>query len=239
MDGAAFIEVSGIKKSFGQKKVLDGVDLSLGRGEAALLLGPNGAGKSTLCRILALLSRPSSGDLLFKGEKVVDQTRKRYKEILGYLSHQILLYNHLSADENLQFFASLYGVENSKQKIDGLLEQFGLTRYRNQLVGNFSRGMQQRMSLAKLLLPGPELLLLDEPFTGLDPEGAGRLVESLKALKSENRAILLITHELDESVEIAETMFVLDKGRIAYKGELPPLNRLKDLYFEITGGQKQ
>jgi heme exporter protein A len=239
MDRTALIEVSGIEKSFGHTKALDGADLTLKQGEVALLLGPNGAGKSTLCRILALLSRPTSGTLLFKGEPIADETRKRYKEVLGYLSHQILLYNHLTAEENLRFFASLYGLKDSRSRIDRLLEEFGLSSFKNRLVGTFSRGMQQRLSLARLLLPDPEILLLDEPFTGLDPEGAKRLVDSLASLKSEKRAILLITHELDESVEIAESLFILDRGKMAFRGTLPPISQLKKFYFEITGGRKQ
>lgn len=236
MDNAALIEARKIRKSFGHTVALDGVDFSLGRGEAALLLGPNGAGKSTLCKILALLSRPSSGTLFFKGEPVAGETRKNYKGMLGYLSHQILLYNHLSAEENLSFFASLNSVSNGREKIRELLDRFGLIDSRDRLVGTFSRGMQQRLSLARLLLSDPELLLLDEPFTGLDPEGSRKLMESLASLKSEKRAILMITHEFDESVEIAETMFVLNKGVVAFRGNLPPVNKLKDLFFEITEG---
>jgi len=236
MKTAALIEARKIAKSFGHRVALAGVDLSINRGEAALLLGPNGAGKSTLCKILALLSRPSSGTLFFRGEAVAGDARKDYKSVLGYLSHQILLYGHLSAEENLRFFASLYGVRDGEKKSRELLERFDIYRDRDRLVFSFSRGMQQRLSLARLLLSDPEVLLLDEPFTGLDPDGARKLVDSLNSLKSEKRAILMITHELDESVGIAEKVFILDKGRMVFEGDAPPAGKLKDLYFNVTDG---
>jgi len=155
---------------------------------------------------------------------------------LGYLSHQLFFYNHLSVAENLEFFGALYGIPGRERKIAGLMEQFGLAPHRNRLAGELSRGLQQRLSLARLLLADPDLLILDEPFTGLDEESSEALRSFLLSLRPLNKTVLLITHEILEAQEIADELLILDRGKILFSGKAPPYGKLRDLYLEKTGG---
>jgi len=234
MDSVRLLECKGVEKSFGRKKVLRGVDLSLRPGSVTLLLGPNGAGKTTLCRILALISKQTSGRLFFKGSEITSELRTEYKKALGYLSHQTLIYNYLTAYENLMFFAGLYGIGKPEDKIGNLLADVKLSESRDEIAGTFSRGMQQRLSIARLLLSDPKVLLLDEPFTGLDPDGIKGLTAQLEGLKSPERTVLMVTHELDDSVEIAEAVVIINRGAIVHSGRFGSLKELKEIYFEST-----
>jgi heme exporter protein A len=208
-------EARGLTKRFGYFPVLRGVDLGLARGELLLLLGPNGAGKTTLTRVLATLSRPSGGDLLLEGEPLGRAGREQLRRRLGFLSHQTFVYGHLSARENIEFFGGLYGVPHPGRAAGPILERVGLTAAADRRAGTFSRGMQQRLSLARVLLTEPDILLLDEPYTGLDPQGAETLTEVLDGLKASHRALLLVTHELDACLPIADRVAVMVKGKIA------------------------
>src|SRR5258708_3593369 len=165
------IETRSLKKSFGLRPVLRGVDLEVAPGECLALMGPNGAGKTTLLRILATLSKPSAGAVIVAGlplPAAAGQVRRR----LGVVAHQTLLYSDLTAEENLQFYARLYGLADARPRIAAVLEQVGLAHRRHDLVRTFSRGMQQRLAIARALLHDPEVLMFDEPDTGLHPQAA-------------------------------------------------------------------
>jgi heme exporter protein A len=179
-ESIAMIDVRNLTKSFGSKYALRGVNLRVMPGESLVLFGPNGAGKSTLVRILSSLSRPSSGTVHIGGLELAKHADgiRRY---LGVVSHAPLLYDSLTAEENLRFFAGLYGMKGSEPRIRALLERVGLYSRRSDLVRTFSRGMVQRLAIARALLHDPEVLLLDEPDTGLDPQAA----EMLHGLLSE------------------------------------------------------
>ena len=165
------IEVSQLTKSFGPRHALAGVDLHVAPGECVVLCGPNGAGKTTLLRILATLARPTSGDVRIAGldpAKAGADVRRQ----IGFLSHRTLLYDDLTAEQNLAFYARMYAIPDAQARIDDLLERVGLTARRHDLVRTYSRGMQQRLAVARAVLHRPALVLLDEPYTGLDPLAA-------------------------------------------------------------------
>jgi heme exporter protein A len=232
MENEVLVSCENIEKSFGRKKAVKGVDLKLYSNKATLLLGHNGAGKTTLCKIVALLSKQTKGKIFFKGKEVEGSVRNEYKRAIGYLSHSTFLYNHLSAYENLSFFARLYQVKEEEKKINSLLQHFDILKVKNEIVKNFSRGMQQRLSLCKLLISDPTLLILDEPFTGLDPDGIRNLTKSLSNLK-EGRTILLVTHEIDESIEICDEVSILKNGEVVLTSEFKNKDEVTKLYFDV------
>ena len=174
----AMIELRKLTKAFGSKYALRGVDLRVMPGESLVIFGPNGAGKSTLIRILSSLSRPTSGTVFIGGLDLATHA-DGIRRHLGVVSHAPLLYDSLTAEENLRFFAGLYGMADPEPRISALLGQVGLTTRRGDLVRTFSRGMVQRLAIARALLHDPEVLLLDEPDTGLDPQAAEMLHDLL------------------------------------------------------------
>jgi ABC-type multidrug transport system ATPase subunit len=178
------IRAVGLEKRYGTKRVLRGVDLELQRDGVLVVTGPNGSGKTTLLRMCAGLAAPSGGTL----EIGVERSR------LGFLGHEPLLYRDLTALENLELYGRLYRVPERRERIGMLLERFGLWDVRGERVASYSRGMTQRLALCRVLLHEPELLVLDEPYTALDTEGAQLLDRELAALR-EGRALLLSTHE--------------------------------------------
>ncbi|MCX7829713.1 MAG: ABC transporter ATP-binding protein [Acidobacteria bacterium] len=173
-------------------------------------------------------------DIDIHGNQISSYYRKEYKKVLGYLSHQTFLYDNLTAQENLNFFAGIYNIENKKERIDELMDNFGVYDSRNLLVGAFSRGMAQRLSLAKVFLNDPKILLLDEPFTGLDPNALENISGILYKLKSPDRTILVVTHEIDDTVEIADRFAILKDGENVYSGSFYSKDDLKRAYFEHT-----
>lgn len=209
------IETRGLTKSFGPRTALDGVSLSVAQGEFVALVGPNGAGKTTLLRILATLSRPTSGmvhlaglDLRSHGEDV--------RRHIGFLSHRTLLYDDLTAEQNLRFYARMYDLDRRSLRVDDLLARVGLEARRHDLVQTFSRGMKQRLAVARAVLHEPQLLLLDEPYTGLDPQAVDILRDLLAELTDEGCAILLTTHRLSRALSTGQRLLVLHRGRLVY-----------------------
>lgn len=207
------IQVDGLIKRFGYTVVLRGVSLRIPEGQTVVLLGPNGAGKTTLLRILATLLKPSAGRVRIGGFDLAKNPH-RVRHLLGYVSHQPLLYPDLSARENLRFFARLYGMSRADVRIDELLETVGLARRADDLVRTFSRGMVQRLTIARALLHNPPILLLDEPDTGLDPHAAAMLAALLRDVAGSGRTILLTTHNLARGVDFADRVLVLAGGKI-------------------------
>lgn len=241
----AMIEVRSLSKAFGSKYALRGVDLRVMPGESVVLFGPNGAGKTTLVRILSSLSRPSSGTVRIGGLDLATHADgiRRY---LGVVSHAPLLYDSLSAAENLRFFAGLYGMSRPEARIAELLERVGLAARRNDLVRTYSRGMVQRLAIARALLHDPELLLLDEPDTGLDPQAAEMLHGLLAELSGRGpaegqrgkRTIVTVTHSLERGLALADRAVILAAGRVVYNEPVAGLSpaAFRPLYDTHVGG---
>ncbi|MGA9348141.1 MAG: heme ABC exporter ATP-binding protein CcmA [Anaerolineae bacterium] len=212
------IEVRGLVKSFGSKVALGGVDLDVAEGEFLTLVGPNGAGKTTLIRVLATLTRPTKGSVRIAGCDLVKQGTE-VRQRIGLASHQTLLYEDLSAEENLRFYGRMYEVPELEERITALLQRVGLDHRRHDLVRTFSHGMQQRLSIARALLHDPTLLLLDEPYTGLDQQAMEVLREVLVALVGRSRTVLMTTHNLEQGLELCDRAAILVNGHIVYQAD--------------------
>ena len=212
------ISTHALTKTFGYRAILRGVNVEIAPGECVALLGPNGAGKTTLIRILATLARPTLGRVQVAGYLLpagAAEVRRR----LGVVSHHTLLYTDLTAEENLAFYARIYGLAHAGAgaRISQVLEQVGLAARRRDLVRTFSRGMQQRLSLGRALLPDPQVMLFDEPYTGLDPDAARMLDGVLRAMAADGRTVLLTTHDLPRALALADRVLILARGVIAYE----------------------
>lgn len=208
------IETSKLAKAFGYKLVLRGVDLAVAPGELVALVGPNGAGKTTLLRILATLSRPTGGAARIAGYALPAQAHQARRQ-LGVVLHQTLLYDNLTAEENLRFYGRMYGVPDLPARAAQALERVGLAARRHDQVRTFSRGMQQRLALARALLHDPRVLLLDEPYTGLDPDGSAVLDGLLRGLAAQGCALLVSIHDLARALALSDRIAVLMRGKIA------------------------
>ena len=209
------IRAERLARGFGGVRVLTGVDLTVAAGEVVVLLGPNGAGKTTLLRILALLLAPTGGRLVLFG---TDATRApaALRRRIGYAGHEISCYPDLSGAENLAFYAQLFGVAEPAARIARLLAWAGLDGAGRRPVRTYSRGMSQRLALARALLHEPDLLLLDEPFSGLDPDAVERLQQQLLELRAAGHSVVLATHDVDRAVPVASRLAILHRGRIAW-----------------------
>jgi heme exporter protein A len=209
------IEICDLTKSFGPRKALDGISVSIEAGECVALMGPNGAGKTTLLRILATLSRPTSGVVRIAG---LDPRRDGVEvgRRVGFLSHQTLLYDDLTAEQNLRFYARMYDLNRASGRIEELLERVGLGAQQGDLVRALSRGMQQRLAVARAILHRPRVLLLDEPFAGLDLQAAQVLAGLLEELVEEDCTVLMATHSLERGLALGRRMVVLKRGAIVY-----------------------
>ncbi len=210
---APLIQVTGLVKRFGLKTVLRGVNFVAARGEFVALLGPNGAGKTTFLRILASLSRPNAGEVRVAGRRLPHEAAA-VRRGLGVVSHQPLLYGDLTAEENLRFFGRLYNVPVLEERIVEMLHLVGLYRRRKDLVRTYSRGMQQRLAIARAILHDPEVLLLDEPYTGLDQDASAMLDEVLQHVASQGRTVVMTSHDLSRIALLASRFDVLARGRI-------------------------
>ena len=209
----AMIEVRGLTKNFGPQAALRGIDLDVKRGEFLTVVGANGAGKTTLMRILATLIRPTEGRVVVGGYDLAQQPAAA-RRLIGFVSHQPLLYDDLTAEENLRFYARLYGVSEAKAQISVTLSWVGLTARRGDLVRTFSRGMKQRLAIVRALLHDPPLLLLDEPYTGLDQEAVVMLRKVLAVLRCQERTAVITTHNLEQGAALADPVAMLVEGRI-------------------------
>lgn len=203
--------LQGVTKRFGTQTALEDITLQLPAGSFVLLAGENGAGKSTLLRLLAGLSRPSEGQVLIGGQSPQRAAGARAR--IGLLSHHSLLYEDLTAAENLRFCARLYNLQEAAQRVEQGLEEVGLGAQRDQRVGSFSRGMKQRLSLARALLHRPEVLLLDEPYTGLDSHAAAALSRRLADLAT---TTVMVTHQVEEAAGLISHVALLKRGRLSY-----------------------
>ncbi len=208
------IEAKNICRSFGRRDVLKDVSFTLEKGGFLSIFGPNGAGKTTLVKILSTLLSPSSGEVHIAGIKLDDDPTDIRKQI-GLISHQPLLYLDLSAYENLIFYGTLYGVDDLEERAEKLLEQVELTHRRHDLVRTFSKGMQQRLTIARSLIHGPSILFLDEPHSGLDPHAMDildGLIESIRA----DHTFVMVTHNLRKGLDLGSAAMIIEDGRIIF-----------------------
>ncbi len=220
--GLRRVEVQGLSKRYGQHRALAGVELTLAAGEVCALLGPNGAGKSTLIGMLSTLVRPTAGTIAYVDDAGARELDDRLRAEIGLLAHASLCYGELTATENLVFFAGLYGVADAEARARTLLDEVGLEpRARSQPARTYSRGMLQRLALARALLARPSLLLLDEPFTGLDRDGAQALGARLGQAKAEGAIVLVVTHDLEAIAGVTDHAVVLRGGKIAGRERAP------------------
>jgi len=232
---ALVVEAQGIKKSFGKTLSLRGIDLGIEQGDSVVIFGPNGAGKTTLIKILATIMNPSSGKILIDGLDTKEEAEKARKRI-GVVSHQTFLYQNLTPRENLEFYSRLYDVPERKNRIAEVLELVGMSPHLHQRVGTLSRGMQQRVTIARSLLHKPSVMLLDEPETGLDQQATSMLWEAIETETQEKCTIIVATHNLERGFEVGESFLILDKGRVVYEGrkENLDLSALEKAYHSST-----
>jgi len=208
------IEVRGLVKHFGLKPVLRGLQFEVNDGEFVALVGPNGAGKTTFLRILTSLARPNAGLVTIAGHRIPGEEAP-VRQMLGVVGHQTLLYGDLTAAENLRFYGRMYAIPEAARRVEDVLELVGLKRVRGELVRSFSRGMQQRLAIARAILHQPQLLLLDEPHTGLDQEAALMLDGLLTDVAVEGRTVVMTSHDLARAHKLATRVDVLSRGVIA------------------------
>jgi heme ABC exporter ATP-binding subunit CcmA len=206
-------------KYFGDYPALRGATLEAPAGACVALLGRNGAGKTTLLRILANLSKPSKGEVTVFGESARDE---KIRARIGYLGHGIGVYDDLSAFENLILFGQLMNVPDTKAAANAALERVGLTRVRDGFAREFSRGMRQRLAVARAFLHNPEILLLDEPFTSLDDRAIAVLHELLRDALAKGATIVMSTHQIREAMELATQVALLERGKIVHTGPRTP-----------------
>ena len=231
------ISVRKLVKRFGLKTVLRGLDFNVQPGEFVAMLGPNGAGKTTFLRILASLSRPSLGDVRISGYRLPDQA-SAVRRRLGVVSHLPLLYGDLTAEENLRFYGRMYGVENLEARIDEVLEMVGLAARRRDLVRTFSRGMQQRLAIGRAVLHDPEVMLFDEPHTGLDQDASAMLDGVLREVAARGRTVVMTSHDLSRSADLASRFDVLSRGVITASVQREEIDTrdLLGFYRQAVGG---
>ena len=209
------IKIDKLIKAFGSRLVLRGVDLTINEGDFITLMGANGAGKTTLLHIVATLSKPTGGNVSIGGYSTANSATE-LRRFIGLVSHKTLLYDDLTADQNLHFYAQMYDVPNASNRIETVLNQVGLWGRQHDPVRTYSRGMQQRLAIARAMLHNPSILLLDEPDTGLDQHAADRLSELLSAVGAHQRTILMTTHNLERGLSLGNRVVILAKGKIAY-----------------------
>jgi len=259
------IKIERLSKSFGAFYALRDVSLEFNPGEFWVIVGPNGAGKTTLLKIIATLSNPSQGKIeiyestgLKKNENCdkikeiplnpLSQKdgkpsaskggieRLQIRRQIGFIGHQSFLYDNLTAKENLKFYARMYQLPDAKRRINEMLKQVGLGTRKDDLVRNFSRGMQQRLSIARALLTDPKIVLLDEPFSGLDQSAIDNFIELFTARISPERIIIMTTHDLQLGLQRSSYFAVISKGKIMQQGstEAFDIHQFKQLYRKLT-----
>ena len=229
---AAAVLVDDLHKSYGHVEALRGVYLRVEPGVFLTVFGPNGAGKTTLMKIISTLTRPSEGSVSVGGKDVVRDAAVVRRRV-GVISHNTYLYAQLTAIENLEFYARMYKVRDGHKRALALLSKMELTRRMNDRVGTYSRGMQQRLSVARALLHDPQLLLLDEPYTGLDQHASRVLAEVLENLRDGNRTVIMTTHNLQEGLAGCDRAAILVDGQFVYDRPVSDIDTsaFQDTYF--------
>ncbi len=229
------LEARGLVKSFGRNQVLRGVDLSISSGDRYFLFGPNGAGKTTLVKLLTGLMKPDSGEVRLFGEPLEGEALA-IRARIGFLSHEPYLYGELTAMENLDFFGQLYDVPNRAERSKALLKEVGLFARSHDRVATFSRGMKQRLGLARAILHEPDLVVLDEPYTGLDIRATATLERLIREKSAEGTAFLAITHDLAQGLEMATRAGILSGGRMVLENDPSGWDEFSERYLDVMGG---
>ncbi len=225
------VRILDLTKRFGFKTALNDIDFTLNHGELVAVFGPNGAGKTTLIRILSTLMRPTSGKVTVLGhdlEKEGDSLRGAF----GVLTHRPLLFDNLTARENLKFYGQMFEVRNLNDRINEILTEVGLIEYRDQQVETFSRGMQQRLAIARAIIHQPHLLLLDEPYTGLDQNGIVFLKKTLKAFLDEGKTVIMTCHDFEFGLELCSKAAILNRGHLVYYGNPSELDESFEFLYQ-------
>ena len=236
MGTSALLSVKSLKKDIGKKNILNDITFSLKQGEVLSVLGPNGAGKTTLLKLLSTVTNPTAGKIKISNEEVNDEAINLRNKI-GVISHDTFLYDNLTAYENLKFYGEMYSVSNLKQRIFSVIDEVGLNFCLQDLVRTFSRGMKQRLSIARAIIHFPELLLLDEPYTGLDQHAIEMLNRVIKDLNDGQRTIILITHDFQQGLNLSDRFLILVDGQIQFEGVSNNFNlkKLQKKYKELLG----
>lgn len=230
------IDVRGLWKYFGHFPALRGVDLELAAGRFLTVFGPNGAGKTTLIKVLSTQIGPSEGHVSVGGYPL-EKDPGRIRSAIGVISHNTYLYPNLTALENLHFYGTMYALDDVEERARELLEEVGLTGRMHDRVSTYSRGMQQRLSIARALLHRPSIMFLDEPYTGLDQHAARMLRSLLETLHDGRRTLFMVTHNLQEGLETCDEVAIQVGGRIVFHEAMEKVNRehFGDVYFEHVG----
>jgi heme exporter protein A len=229
------IQVRALVKAFGLQAALRGVDLDVAEGEFLTVLGPNGAGKTTLLRVLATLSKPTAGVVRVGGYDV-SRAGAQVRRLIGLVSHQTLLYPHLSAQDNLRFYGRLYDVADLERRVAEVLGVVGLSARGSDQVRTFSRGMQQRLTIARAILHRPRVMFFDEPYTGLDQQAASVLSDILSEVAAAGCTVLLTTHNLERGLVGCDRVLILNRGQVARQAdrtEITPAS-FTELYRDVT-----
>ena len=232
------IKIKGLVKNYGSNAVLRGADLHVRPGEFVTLVGPNGAGKTTLLRIVATLLKANGGRVSVGGWSLPEHAA-RVRSHIGLVSHHALLYGDLTAAENLTFYARLYQLDNRQERVKAALQLVGLAARQRDPVRSFSRGMLQRLTIARATLHEPDVLLFDEPYTGLDQDATALLDDLLREESERGRTIFMITHDLARGLDLCHRIAILNRGKIAHMVERDATTPAEflSLYAEITRGR--
>lgn len=228
------LKANELSKSYKEVKALSGISLEVKKGELYGLLGPNGAGKSTCINILSSLIKPDSGDVSYDG-KLLSENRKYCRQILGVVPQEIALYEDLSAFENLMFWGKLYGIKGKalETKIDELLHMLGLYDRRKHKVKTYSGGMKRRINIAAALLHDPEIVFMDEPTVGIDPQSRNLIFEVIEQLHSKGLTMIYTTHYMEEAERLCDRIGIIDEGKILREGTLAELRKASSIKEEI------
>jgi len=229
------LNVQKVSRYYGRARALADCSVSFARGEVVAVLGPNGAGKTTLLRLLATLERPSEGRIAMDAIPDTFAHRRTARRHIGLVAHDSLVYADLTGRENLRFVARMYGVDGDR--VDAWLAHVGLTAAADRPVGTYSRGMRQRLSIARALLAEPDVVLFDEPLTGLDRGGQGFLWSLLRWLREQGRIAIVVTHRFEAPDGVFDRVVVLDRGRV--RADAPATGSIGALYDEAVGVRAQ
>jgi len=232
------LDAQGLVREYGPVVAVAGVDLALAPGDFLTVFGPNGAGKSSLLGMLGGGLRPTHGEVRVRGQRL-DFGEDDWRHRIGVLSHQGFLYSQLTAAENLHFYGRLFGLSDLRTRVPEWLEHVGLQDRASFLVSQLSHGMKQRLALARALLHEPDLVLLDEPYTGLDPSAASVLRGVLAGLKDGQRTVVMVTHNLREGLALANRVAIQVRGRFAWEGDRSQLDAddFEHFYHEVVEGR--
>ena len=230
------VEIKGLSKAFGRTQVLRNLDLDVPWGQVLTILGQNGSGKTTLIKMLATLTRPDKGSVRIAGLDM-ERNGPSIRRVIGVVTHDPLLYDSLTAYENLKFYCRMFGLDRVEERIMMVAESMGMASRLHHRVGTLSHGMKKRFSIARSLLHGPRILLLDEPESGLDQEALAMLDEVITYQTDPPRTVLMTTHNLERALALGNRMAILSNGRIAYQESLETVGTaaLRDAYFKHTG----